>query len=158
MKDIEKTNIEKYIEENGSFIATPVGTSMWPMLRNRRDCVYLEKYEGNLKKYDIPIYKRSDGSQVMHRCLEVCPDGTYAMCGDHQCQKEYGIRPDQIFAVARGFYHDNKYISCDNKLYKFYCRVWCLNLRLRGYMIHFLHIFYSPEKAYFGYKTMKNKK
>ena len=28
---MEKTLIEKYIDENGEFIATPVGTSMWPM-------------------------------------------------------------------------------------------------------------------------------
>ena len=64
---MDETLIEKYINENGEFIAIPVGTSMYPMLRNRRDSVYLIKYDGSgLKKYDLPVYKRIDGSQVMH--------------------------------------------------------------------------------------------
>ena len=40
---MDETLIEKYIKENGEHIAIPVGTSMYPMLRNRRDSVYLVK-------------------------------------------------------------------------------------------------------------------
>ena len=142
---VEQTLIEQYINEHGEFIATPVGTSMWPMLRHRRDTVYLVKYTGGLKKYDLPVYKRADGTLVMHRCLEVRPDG-YAMCGDHQCQKEYGIQEDQIIAVAKGFYRDEKYISNENFLYKCYYKLWCSNLRLRGYILSVMHKFVSFEK------------
>ncbi len=131
---MSKTLIQKYIEENGYFIATPVGTSMWPLLRNRRDTVYLIKYNGELKKYDIPIYIRTTGEQVMHRCMGKDNNG-YIMCGDNQSVKEYGIKDEQIIAVAKGIYRDEKYIPCTNVLYRFFVRVWCMNLRLRAYML-----------------------
>lgn len=142
---MEETLIEKYIKENGEFIATPVGTSMWPMLRHRRDTVYLVKYNGGLKKYDLPVYKRADGDMVMHRCIAVLDSG-YVMCGDNQIVKEYGVRDEQIIAVAKGFYRDEKYVSCDSFLYKIYYRFWCLSLRLRKYMLMVMHRFVPHEK------------
>ena len=142
---MEKTLIEKYIEENGEFIATPVGVSMWPMLRHRRDTVYLVKYTGGLKKYDLPIYKRADGTQVMHRCIGVAENG-YIMCGDHQTEKEYGITDEQIIAVAKGFYRDEKYIPVENFWYKCYYRFWCASLKLRGIMLSVMNRLVSFEK------------
>ena len=44
---MSETLIEKYINENGEYITVPNGTSMYPMLRHRRDSVYLVKYEKN---------------------------------------------------------------------------------------------------------------
>ena len=54
-------NIEEYIKENGQMVITPVGVSMWPMLRYRRDTVFIEKPKGRLEKYDLPVYRRSNG-------------------------------------------------------------------------------------------------
>lgn len=124
------TRIGEYIEENGEAIITPVGTSMWPMLRSRRDTVLLTKPRGRLKKYDLPVYKRDDGMLVMHRVMEVHSD-SYTMCGDHQTVLEHGVREDQIIAVVKGFYRDEKYVASDNKLYLMYCRFWC-SLKRRG--------------------------
>lgn len=143
---INETLIEKYIKENGEFIATPRGTSMWPLIRHCRDTVYLKKYDGNLKKYDVPLYKRDDGKQVLHRCMSVDEDGTYTMCGDNQTVLEHGIRPDQIIAVTQGIYRDEKYIPCTNKCYKTYVRLWCMSLRLRRYTLRVLHKIFSMEK------------
>lgn len=134
---MSKTLIEQYIEEQGEFIATPVGTSMWPLLRNRRDTVHLVKYAGNLKKYDIPLYKRTTGEQVMHRCIDITKDG-YVMCGDNQTAKEFGITDEQIIAVAKGIYKDEKYIPCTNKIYRFWVRSWCMSLRVRGRILRIL--------------------
>lgn len=150
---MEQSQIEKYINETGEFVATPVGTSMWPMLRNRRDTVYLVKPEGRLKKYDLPVYRRSDGSHVMHRCMEVLPD-SYVMCGDHQVQLERGITDEQIIAVARGFYRDEKYISCEDWRYKLYYRLWCASLRLRRVMLYALHKLFPVEKTRDSYKNL----
>lgn len=151
---MEISKIKEYIDSEGFFVATPVGTSMWPMLRNRRDNVYLVKYNGNLKKYDLPVYIRDDGKHVMHRCLGKSPDGTYIMCGDHQWVKEYGIREDQIIAVAEGFYRDDKFISCDNKLYKFYYRFWSMSLFLRRCMFFVIHKFIPYKDTWDGYKKL----
>lgn len=149
---MEETLIEKYINENGEFIATPVGTSMWPMLRHRRDTVHLVKYNGEgLKKYDLPVYKRADGDQVMHRCIKSGKNG-YVMCGDNQHRKEYGITDAQIIAVAKGFYRDEKYIPIDNFFYKVYCRVWCMSLFLRRCALHIMHKF-VPHKKILAFDT-----
>lgn len=151
---MEVSRIKEFIDSDGYFVATPVGTSMWPMLRNRRDNVYLEKYEGGLKKYDLPVYIRADGKHVMHRCLGKSKDGTYIMCGDHQWVKEYGITEDQIIAVAKGFYRDNKYIECNNKLYKLYYRLWSMNLFLRRCCLYVMHKFVPYKKTLDGYKNL----
>lgn len=150
---MEPSKIEKYINETGEFIATPVGTSMWPMLRNRRDTVYLVKPEGRLKKYDLPVYRRSDGTHVMHRCIKVLPD-SYVMCGDHQFIPEHGVKDSQVIAVAKGFYRDEKYISCDNPLYKLYYHFWCMSLFLRRVMLKIMHIFVPYQKTWELYKKL----
>ena len=149
-----ETNIEKYINENGEFIAIPVGTSMYPMLRNRRDSVYLVRYDkSGLKKYDLPVYKRSDGSQIMHRCLGKTENG-YIMCGDNQWVLEHGVQEEQIIAVAKGFYRDEKYIPNDALLYKLYYKFWCRSLKLRMYMLRVIHKFNPRQKIMENYKNI----
>ena len=150
---MEETLIEKYIKQNGEFIAIPVGTSMYPMLRNRRDSVHLVRCDRELKKYDLPVYKRTDGKQVMHRCLGRDKNG-YIMCGDNQSELEYGITDSQVIAVAKGFYRDEKYISADNVLYKLYCRIWCSSLRLRRSALRIIHKINPCEKIMEQYKKL----
>lgn len=152
---MDETLIEKYIKENGEHIAVPVGTSMYPMLRNRRDTVHLVKYDADkgLKKYDLPVYKRLDGTQIMHRCLGENENG-YIMCGDNQWVLEYGIKDEQIIAVAKGFYRDEKYIPVTNLWHKLYCRIWCISLRLRKYALIIIHKFNPNEKIIEDYKKL----
>lgn len=151
---MSETLIEKYIKEHGEYITVPNGTSMYPMLRHRRDSVYLVHYDmQGLKKYDLPVYKRPDGNQVMHRCLGKNEKG-YIMCGDNQFVLEYGIKDEQIIAIVKGFYRDEKYISVENKLYRLYCRFWCMSLRLRKYMLKVIHKFNPRGKILEGYKKL----
>ena len=149
-----ETLIEKYIIENGEYIAIPVGTSMYPMLRNRRDSVHLVRYDmQGLKKYDLPVYKRIDGSQIMHRCLGKDENG-YIMCGDNQWTLEHGIKEEQIIAVAKGFYRDEKYIPNSNIIYRLYCRIWCLSLRLRKQALRVIHKINPRSKIMENYKKI----
>ncbi len=151
---MEETLIEKYINENGEFIAIPVGTSMYPMLRNRRDSVYLIKYNGEgLKKFDLPVYKRANGSQVMHRCLGKDENG-YIMCGDNQWVLEYGVQEHQIIAVAKGFYRDEKYIPNENRLYRAYYRLWSKSLFVRKCILRVIHKFNPRHKIMEDYKNI----
>lgn len=113
------------IEEKGMFIGFPVGTSMWPMLRNRLDNIKLVKIDRPLKKNDVILYQRQNGQYVLHRIIKIKQD-KYTLCGDNQWQKEEGITDDMIIAVMDGFYRKDKYISCDKLSYKFYYRFWAL--------------------------------
>lgn len=151
---MEESLIEQYIKENGEFIAIPVGTSMYPMLRNRRDSVYLIKYNGEgLKKYDLPVYKRANGAQVMHRCLGNDENG-YIMCGDNQWILEHGVQEEQIIAVAKGFYRNEKYIPNENLLYRLYYRLWSANLFIRKCILRVIHKFNPRQKIMENYKNI----
>lgn len=151
---MNETLIEKYIKENGEYVTVPNGTSMYPMLRHRRDSVHLVRYDmQGLKKYDLPVYKRHEGTQVMHRCIGKNADG-YIMCGDNQWVREYRIQDEQIIAVVKGFYRDEKYIPVTNLWYKLYSRIWCINLRLRKYALIIIHKFNPNEKIIEAYKKL----
>jgi signal peptidase I len=138
--------IEEVLKEQGMLVCTTVGTSMYPMLRNRRDTIIVEPYEGRLKKYDVPLYK-SGSKYVLHRIVKVCPD-SYVICGDNCERKEYGITDGQILGVLTGFYRGSKRINMDSLQYKIYARIACATFpfrRLKGRMISILrrvwHIF-----------------
>lgn len=151
---MNETRIEQYINSTGEFIAIPVGTSMYPMLRNRRDSVYLVKYDGNgLKKYDLPVYKRPDGSQIMHRCIGKNEQG-YIMCGDNQWIPEYGITDENIIAISKGFYRDEKFIPNSSLSYKAYCRLWCINLFIRKCILRVIHKINPRQKIMENYKNI----
>lgn len=56
---------------------------MMPLLREYNDLLIIEKVNGRLKKYDIPLYKRSSGQYVLHRVLRVRKTD-YVICGDNR--------------------------------------------------------------------------
>lgn len=125
--------IEEVIKEQGMLVCTTAGTSMYPMLRNRRDTIIVKPYEGRLKKYDVPLYK-CGSRYILHRIVEVRPD-SYVICGDNCERKEYGITDEQILGVLTGFYRGSKQVNMDSWQYKMYSRIACAAFpvrRLRG--------------------------
>ena len=48
----------------------------------------------------ILLYKRQDGSFVLHRVAAVERDGTYTMCGDYQVILERGVRREDVVGVV----------------------------------------------------------
>jgi len=124
-----KRQIEDVLKEDGLFVSTTVGTSMYPMLRNRKDTIIITPYEGRLKKYDVPLYKRGS-NYILHRIVRVCPE-SYVICGDNCVKKEYGITDQQILGVLTGFYRGSRKINIDGFGYKLYSRVWCMLYPIR---------------------------
>lgn len=99
------------------------GMSMLPMLRQEKDFVEIAKLPERLKKYDLPVYRRSDGMYVMHRVVGV-QDGCYICLGDNTYSHEK-ILPEQMVAVVCSFTRNGKQISVENHWYRAYCRIWC---------------------------------
>ena len=98
------TSFEEIINRDGQLIYTNVGDSMQPLIRQDRDLLIIEKSEGRLKKYDVPLYKRDSGQYVLHRILKVRKDD-YVICGDNRYCKEYGLnvklaRPSYIYGAS----------------------------------------------------------
>lgn len=114
--------IEEVLKEKGVYVSTTVGVSMYPMLRNRRDTIIIRPYEGRLRKYDVPLYKRGE-DYVLHRIVKVLPD-SYIICGDNCLHKEYGITDGQILGVLTEFYRDGTHIDMSGAGYRLYVRFW----------------------------------
>lgn len=137
---MSKSTFEEEISRTGKLIYTNVGDSMMPIIRQNRDLLIIEKVNGRLNKYDVPLYKRDSGQYVLHRILKVRKND-YVMCGDNRWQKEYGITDHHIIGVLTGIVRDGKTVSVNDKKYRLYVHLWCdffpvraLILRAKNYL------------------------
>lgn len=137
---MNKSTFEEEIARMGKLIYTNVGDSMMPIIRQNRDLLIIEKVNGRLKKYDVPLYKRDSGQYVLHRILKVRKND-YVICGDNRRQKEYGITDSHIIGVLTGIVRDGKTIYVNDKKYRLYVHLWCdffpiraLILRAKNYL------------------------
>lgn len=121
---MNKSTFEAEIEKHGRLIYTNVGDSMMPLLRERRDLLIIERPQGRLKKYDVPLYKRDSGQYVLHRIIKVRKED-YVICGDNRCCREYGITDRHIIGVLTGFVRDGRTYSVKDRGYRLYVHVWC---------------------------------
>lgn len=125
--------IREKLDMGGSFTLTITGTSMYPFILGGRDRVTLTKVPQKLRKNDLPLYIRTNGQFVLHRIVKVHKDGTYTCCGDHQWQKEPGLRHDQMVAVATAYVRKGKNLTNRNVFYRIYRTVWTWVIPLRRY-------------------------
>lgn len=116
--------MSEILQDGREVILTATGTSMLPLLRHKKDRVCLVKPgEQPLKKYDLPLFVREDGKYILHRIVEVTPEG-YRVAGDNQWVIEHPVRHSQVIGVVQGILRGGRYISCDGFLYRVYCRLW----------------------------------
>lgn len=115
---------DEVLARDGKLVYTCVGTSMMPLLRQKKDLLIIEPPRGKLKRYDVPLYKRDSGKYILHRILKVRKDG-YVICGDNQWRREYGVTDRQIIGVLTAFVRDGKVIPVTDKGYRMYVRLWC---------------------------------
>lgn len=101
---------------------SPQGTSMLPFLRENKDTVTIKKITEAPGKYDVVLYKRTNGKYLLHRIVDV--KDSYVLMGDNHFVKEFGIEPSQVIAVMTSFERNGHSYSVNNFWYKIYCRVW----------------------------------
>lgn len=117
-------SIETRLSEDGYYVCTTVGVSMKPMLRNRRDRVVILPVGGTpLCKWDLPLYRTSDGRYLLHRIIGIREDGTYIVRGDNTYHLEY-VPHDAIVGVMSEFYRGQRHILASNKRYRRYAAFW----------------------------------
>lgn len=122
--------LNEVIQNGGAFHLTTAGISMLPMLRDRKDTVVLVKPSLPLKKYDVALYKRADGTFVLHRVVGFDKNG-YIFCGDNQYVFEHGITDENIIAVTKSYIKAGKTIPCNSFSYKCYCLWHCKTRKIR---------------------------
>lgn len=121
-------NIEKVIEDEGFFLSTTCGYSMYPFLRDRQDNVVIKKKD-SYQKYDIVLYKRNN-MYILHRIIKVLDKG-YIIRGDNCLYQEYDIDYSKIIGCVVECYRGNKKIDLNGIGYKMYVRIWNYSYPLR---------------------------
>lgn len=122
---VREGHIENAIKKCGRVVTVPVGKSMWPMLKNRRDHIVIVPVTRPFKRYDVPLYRRNKDTYVLHRIIKVKNDGQYVICGDNLWRKEYDVTDEQIVGILAGFFRGERYIDCEtNILYHTYVYIW----------------------------------
>ncbi|MCD8089033.1 MAG: hypothetical protein LUD81_00110 [Clostridiales bacterium] len=128
--------IEECVENGTDVNFTIRGFSMYPLLYSLRDSVLLTKADkNNLKKFDIPLYVRPDGSYVLHRIVKVNKEkNSYDIVGDAQKEIERGVSGSTVIAVVKGFERKGRKFTTDNILYRIYVRLWYILMPVRPYI------------------------
>ncbi len=151
MSNVRKTDIDtlmpivlESINSGGSVRIKISGFSMYPLVTNWRDSVVLTKGT-DIKKGDIPLVRRPDGSYVLHRVVKI-KNGSFGLRGDYEQKIEYPVSPEDVVAVAEGFYRNGKLISCQSFGYKVYKAFWMNTVWLRPLMLKVLAIRSSKKQ------------
>lgn len=128
--------ISEQLSCNGTVTFTIHGISMTPMLRDGTDSVRISKADTPLKKYDIPFYRRADGSFILHRIVKVKDDG-YVCRGDHQLVDEYPVTDSMVIGILTAYNKSGKWISVNSWRHRLYSRFWVSTyfFRKAGYRI-----------------------
>ena len=121
---MSKSNFEEQIACHGRLIYTNKGNSMAPLIQQGRDLLVIERAQGRLKKYDVPLYRRDSGQYVLHRILKVRKND-YVMCGDNRYKKEFGVSDSQIIGVLTTIIRNGRELSVNDKQYRIYVHLWC---------------------------------
>lgn len=140
------TIIEATIKDNGVFPLTVTGTSMTPTLYSNRDVVHLVSVDSKPpKKYDIVLFKRTDGTVILHRIIKTLPNNKLLINGDSQSWTEE-IEASQIIAVVKSYKRNNKNINCDTIGYKINSALWCSTRKIRPVLFKVSKIFKDKKR------------
>ena len=115
--------MEEILAQGNSVEITVTGISMRPLFEHKVSRVRLAPVK-ELKRGDVPLYRRDNGSFVLHRIVSLEGD-TFTCCGDNQWRLEPGLRSDQVLAVMTDFSRKGeKWTPCTSPLYSAYWRFW----------------------------------
>lgn len=125
-------NIERSIKELGYAVVPITGTSMLPLLKEGRDLVELESCsQERLKKGNVVLYKKNDGTLVLHRIIKTENGEFFTVLGDHQFKNAERVNKNQIIAVACGFFIKGRYVNEKTRWYRLYKKIWLSSLTVR---------------------------
>ena len=121
-KGREMSPLEQEIASGKPVVTTTFGNSMEPLLYNRSTRVVICKSEGELRKNDLPVYKRPTGQFVMHRIMKK-DEKFYYTRGDNRVGLER-VPKEWVLGVVTEIYRKKKHFSVKNIVYRCYVVFW----------------------------------
>lgn len=116
-----KHSIQEILKRDGAWISTTAGTSMWPMLRDRRDTIVVRPIEGRLRPYDVALYRRGD-AYVLHRVIKA-NDGGYRIMGDN-CMAYEEVPESAILGRLDEFWRGERHCDPRSAAWLLYACIW----------------------------------
>ncbi len=135
---VKRTTISEELGSGKSVMYFTVGTSMKPLLYERKTHVMIAPFKG-AKKHDIVLYIRDDGTHVLHRCIKV-EDGFCITRGDNTYYRER-VNNSQIIGTVTHIYRKGKMIDVNRS---FSYRLYYL---FRYWTYHPRHLVISVRRA-----------
>lgn len=114
--------IKETISKGKSIRFSVTGNSMFPLFVNRRDSVTVSPVD-KIKKYDIVLHRREDGTYIMHRVIGVKGD-VLTIAGDNEIQKERNVSCSAVVAKVTAFTRKGRDYTMNELWYKLYSRLW----------------------------------
>lgn len=123
------------LREGHREVSVPVaGGSMSPFLHHG-DTVYLNPVGKLPKKGDIVLYTRPSGQYILHRIVNVNPDGSYIMLGDAQTQRERIESAASIHGIVVSALHRGKLLTPRSFRWILFATVWQWVVPLRPFIM-----------------------
>lgn len=102
------------------------GTSMYPLLLGGRDEAIISDVKGKkLKRGDIVLYRRQDGTHVLHRIHHIKKEA-YFMLGDSHIEIEGPINKKEILTYASAVVRKGQEINCNRYYYRLASAIWLI--------------------------------
>ena len=111
---------------------TVAGTSMTPFL-DPGDTVFLDLPDHPVQQGDVILFARLGQQYVLHRVVQVFPDGSLELLGDAQLRSER-VRPEDVRAIVTGARRGEKLLDENALRWRFFRDVWIRTRRIRPYV------------------------
>ena len=111
---------------------TVAGSSMTPFL-DPGDTVFLDPPGRPVKKGDVILFLRLGRQYVLHRVVDVFPDGSLELLGDAQVRSER-VRPEDVRAIVTGARRGEKLLDENALRWRFFRDVWIRTRCIRPYV------------------------
>lgn len=152
--------IEELLERDGIITYKVIGKSMEPMLLSNKDLITIRKTTPNslLQENDVVLFKKKD-LLVLHRIVQVQPNGMFSILGDNCSQIDKNIKRKDILGILIGFVHNGKHYEVSDDTYSKYVTYLRQNQKSRvakkyfydklSWLLHFL-----PNPIFFRLKKL----
>lgn len=124
--------IEEVLLATGKYIGPTVGTSMLPMLKNRRDTIVVKAKTERLKPLDVALYKRGN-LYILHRVLKVTDTG-YIIRGDN-CYYDEIVPEEDVIGVLTEFFRKKTHYYCTDEKYLKYVKKRIKHYKSRRFFV-----------------------
>ncbi len=127
---MEHNALLEELERKGFVVVPTTGVSMQPLLYTHRTHVLIRKPDKPLKKHDVVLYTRPDGSLVLHRVIRM-EDTAAWIRGDNTFSLER-VAVSDIRGVMDRVWRGNREISVRSWGYRAYTAAWCASYPARA--------------------------